>query len=597
MKLKQRFEKAILRVTRSLSLRKKIVVFYSLIVFIPTILLAVSAGYLALQHVRENYLITAKEAVRQSAESIDFRKQSYDLLANRTATDGELISRLSRSYSSMFEQLETVEYVDRSYLYTQKYLPGIEDFRIYHANASLVQDGGLLWKPENRVLSGVNERDWFQLRVKSAQALMWSNALNDKEKIVVTRNIIDPYGEVFGLVYLLLDYHDVFADSFEHPFNGAGELYIVDSDDRIIASSVTDEISEKIDGSSLQPYWGMETIEPVPINGKLLIEQKLSSGWTVAALMDINRMEQQSKWVFVSIAAGVAFFLMVSIFMILTVLKNVVWRIRKLGARMTDISQGDFDVTVRNQDQDELGELEVLFNSMSRQLRKLVEENMQAHLKEKEQYFRALQAQINPHFIYNSLSLVRWRAMDLQDETQIRTIDALTTFYRIALNNRVNVVCIRDELEHLKAYVEIQQLRYPGRVEVQWEIEPEVLDLYTIKLLLQPIVENSYLHGNITKKSGATIWIVIRHLEDTVHIEVRDNGKGIPNERLEQIQAGRYTGTRNGFGMNNIRERLRLYFGSEGLMRIESVENEWTSVVIQIPACWERPEIKMGEDK
>ncbi|MEO3947158.1 sensor histidine kinase [Gorillibacterium sp. CAU 1737] len=596
MKLKQRIEKTILRVTRSMSLRKKIVLFYSLIVFVPTVLLAVGAGYQALKYVRENYLITAKEAVRQSAQSIDFRKQSYDLLANRTATDGELISRLSRDYSSMYEQLETVEYVDRSYLFTQKYLPGIEDFRIYHANATLVQDGGLLWKPENRVLSGVSEREWFDSSIGAKQALSWANAGNDKAKLVVTRTILDPYGDAFGVVYLLLDYHAVFAESFEHPFNGAGELYIVDSGDRIIASSVQDQIGGRIEGSPLQSYWDKDTAEPTPVNGKLLLKRTLSSGWTVAALMDINRMEQQSKWVFVSIAAGVAFFLLVSIFLILTVLKNVVWRIRKLGVRMTDLSQGDFDVTVRNRDQDELGELEVLFNSMSRQLGKLVEENMQTHLKEKEQSFRALQAQINPHFIYNSLSLVRWRAMDLQDETQIRTIDALTTFYRIALNNRMSVVTIRDELEHLKAYVEIQQLRYPGRVDIQWEVDPEVLDLYTIKLLLQPIVENSYLHGTITRRSGAVIRISIGRVEEAVHFEIWDNGKGIPEERLTQIQAGRYTGTKNGFGMNNIRERLRLYFGSGGRLTIDSEENGWTSVTIQIPVCRECPEIRMGED-
>lgn len=163
--IKQSIEKGIIRMTRSMNLRGKIVLFYGLIVFLPTVLLAAGAGYLMLQTVRANYILTIREAVRQSAQSIEFRKQSYDLLATRTATDGELISRLTRDYADITEQLGTVNYVDRSFLFTSKYLPGIENFRIYHTNDTLVQDGGLLWKPEGRMLSGQREQDWYAQRL------------------------------------------------------------------------------------------------------------------------------------------------------------------------------------------------------------------------------------------------------------------------------------------------------------------------------------------------------------------------------------------------------------------------------------------------
>lgn len=594
MSLRQLLEKSIIRMTRFMNLRGKIVLFYGLIVFIPTALLAVGAGYLALHQVRANYMLTIKEAVRQSAQSIEFRKQSYDLLAIRTATDGELVSRLSRDYADMYEQLETVQYVDRSFLGTSKYLPGIEDFRIYHTNATLVQDGGLLWKPENRMLSGIGEKAWYDRTAGSTDMLSWSNAESDKRKLVVTRKIMSNYGDVYGVVYMLLDYNAVFAEPFEHPFEGEGALYIVDANERIIASSDSGEIGLRLSDSSLRRYWNLGDADASPVDGKLLIASKLGSGWTVAALVHLDRMEEQSKRIFVAVGIGIAFFLLLSAFLIMTVLKNVVWRIRKLGTRMTDISEGVFDVTVRNRDRDELGELEVLFNRMSGRLGKLVEENTQASLKEREQSFKALQAQINPHFIYNSLSLIRWRAMDLGDETQIRIIDAMTTFYRLALNNKDNVTRIRDELEHLKAYAEIQQHRYPDRVAVEWRVDPETLDLYTIKMVLQPIVENCYLHGQITKTKNAYIRISISLTEDSVYLRVEDNGKGIPREALDSIREGRYTGSGNGFGMNGIRDRLRLYFGSEARFDIDSAENEGTRVTIRIPICRERPELIRG---
>ncbi|WP_340023469.1 sensor histidine kinase [Paenibacillus sp. FSL K6-1096] len=593
--IKQSIEKWIIRMTRSMNLRGKIVLFYGLIVFLPTVLLAAGAGYLMLQTVRANYILTIREAVRQSAQSIEFRKQSYDLLATRTATDGELISRITRDYTDITEQLGTVNYVDRSFLFTSKYLPGIENFRIYHTNATLVQDGGLLWKPEGRLLSGQREQDWYAQRLASPDNLVWTNAKDDRNKLVVSHKILDSNGEVHGLVYLLLDYKSVFAESFDHPFDGAGEMYIVDGSQRIIASSEPSEIATSLSSSSLSEYWGRSGGTTRTDNGTVLITQEIKSGWRVGALVHLDRLEEQSRRILYYIAAGIAFFLLLSVFLIMIVLKNIIWRIRKLGNRMTDISEGYFEVKVKNRDKDELGELEVLFNSMSGRLGKLVEEHTEALLKEREQSFRALQAQINPHFIYNSLSLIRWRALDQQDELQVRTIDALTTFYRLALGNQVNVTRFSDELQHVKAYIDIQQLRYPGQVSVEWEVEPEILSLYTIKLILQPIVENCYLHGVITAREHAFIQITAERRGDEVRIQVFDNGQGISREKLEQIRAGTYSGTRNGFGMNNIRERLALYFGPEGRLEIDSAEDEWTAVTIHFPVCIERPELKTKE--
>ncbi|WP_040952256.1 sensor histidine kinase [Gorillibacterium massiliense] len=595
MKVSHRLEKWIIHMTRSMKLRSKIVLLYCLIVFLPTVLLGAGAGYMTLHIVRGNYMLTVKEAVRQSAQSIEFRKESYDLLATRTATDGELISRLSRDYADIYDQLGTVEYVDRSFLFTSKYLPGIENFRIYHTNDTLVQDGGLLWKPEGRMLSGMVEREWYADRLARPEILLWTNAADDKTRLVVSHKILNTYGDVYGIVYLLLNYNEVFADSFKHPFDGAGDLYIVDENKQIIASSVPGEIGSSLISSSLGRYWHSPEETAQAENGRMLITQEIRSGWTVAALVRLDRLEEQSTRILYSFVGGILFFLLLSVFLIRVLLKNIIWRIRKLGSRMTDISEGYFDATVKNRDDDELGELEVMFNSMSSRLRLLVEEQTQAILKERELSFKALQAQINPHFIYNSLSLIRWRAMDLQDDAQIRTIDALTTFYRLALHNKVNVTRIRDEIEHVKAYLEVQQLRYPGQVFVEWEIEPEVLDFYTIKLVLQPIVENCYLHGAITNRGDGFIQITIGRIGDTVQFQIFDNGKGMDKEKLEKLRNGTYTGTRNGFGMNNIRDRLTLYFGPEGRLEVDSMEGEWTMVTIRIPVCEESPGIQRGE--
>ena len=567
---------------------------YAMIVFFPTVLLAAVAGYYALQSVRSNYEVMIDEAIRQMGQNIEFRKQSYDLLVERTATDGELISRLSRTHQTMNEQLETVQYIDRSFQFMSQYLPGIRYFRIYHTNDTLVQDGALLWKPEKRMLGAKQEMEWYEERLADSKPLLWSNDIEGSGGIVVSRKIMSAYGTAYGtaygMVYLQLDYPSVFGDLLHQPFDGAGELYVLNETNQIIASSDAKEIGRSVQDSRLNPMWTEEGLTSVDLDQRYKL-RPLAQGWHVAAVIHTQQLEGKSKQIWLSVAGGVMFFLLLSTFLILTVLKNVVMRIRKLGRRMHDISQGEFDVTVMNRNNDELGELEVLFNLMSGRLGKLVQAITQSKLKEREQSFQALQAQINPHFIYNSLSLVRWRAMDLGDETQLRTIDALITFYRLALHNKVNHCRISDELDHVRAYMEIQNLRYPGRVMMEWEVDDTLLGYYTIKLLLQPIVENIYQHGNIVKAPEALIRIAIEQHGDYVRFEVFDTGRGMSPEHLLAVREGKRVGNGNGYGMANIRERLALYFGDRAWLEIDSEQDGWTMVAVMIPICEEPPKL------
>lgn len=593
-------ERTAIRVTRGLHLRGKIMLLYVLIVFVPTVILGIGAGYFALQSVRDNYMVTIREAVRQTSQNIDFRKQAYDLLAVRTATDGELSARLSREHADMSDQLLSLEYVDRSFLSTSKLLPGIDMFRIYHTNDTLVQDGRLLWKPEGRPLAGRTETDWYSETLASGESLRWINVPGETDQLLVSHKIFNTNGSsVVGATYMLLDYDSVFGDLFDNPFNGAGDIYIMDHNGRIVASSSEDQIgtvAARI--PELKQAEGMGEgafSEGVMLDDKQMIVETLASGWSVAAVLHMDQLERQSKGIAYGIVGAIAFFLLLSMFMVMTVLKNVVWRIRKLGSRMNDIAEGEFDVTVTSRDKDELGELEVLFNSMTGKLGTLVNDITKSRLKEREHSFRALQAQINPHFIYNSLSLIRWRAMDQGDKTQIRAIDALTTFYRLALDNRVNVTRVETELQHVEAYLDIQELRYPDQVQIEWDIDPEARPYYTIKMLLQPIVENCYVHGAIMQKEDAFIRISARKEQDRIRFVIHDNGAGMSAETLESLREGKRTGSGNGFGTANIRERLLLYFGSGSSMTIDSAPGEGTFVAIDIPAYLEQPEIRKGD--
>ncbi|XEC95711.1 sensor histidine kinase [Paenibacillus tarimensis] len=586
-------ERLIIRLTRTMNLRGKIVVFYGLVVFIPTVILGVGAGYLALQNVRTNYMLTINEAVRQTAQSVEFRKESYDLLATRTGTDGELISRLARTYENMEGQLETVNYVYRSFQVTSRYLPGILNFRIYHDNPTLLEDGGLLWKSGDRLLAGMEEMTWYRSVMNSPFVLKWSDVPGNNSRLIVSRKIMNAGGDVSGAIYMLLDYNSVFGELMDRPFSGSGSLYLLDEQDRIVAASDRSLIGEPVVATALSRLWAsVNRAGSISDDGEYFTVRRINGEWKVAALIQMRQLEKQSAMTVYSIVAITVFFLFLSTFLVLIVLKNVVLRIRKLGHRMSDIAEGDFDVSVRSGSRDEVGDLEIMFNQMAGRLWSLVEMLSSAKLKEKESSFQALQAQINPHFIYNSLSLLQWRALDQGDQVQVETIEALTTFYRLALDNKSNVTLIKNELEHVRAYLDIQQLRYPGRVRAHWELDEEVLELYSIKLILQPIVENAYIHGRIFTRPDAWIAIGIKRNNNVVCFQVKDNGVGMDPDTLTLIRNGEKAGKGNGFGLSNISERLHLYFGDAGKLRIESTPETGTVVTIELPVCTERPQIK-----
>lgn len=585
-------ERRILHMTRTMNLRRKIFVFYGLVVFIPTVILGIGAGYLALQNVRSNYMLTINEAVRQTAQSIEFRKQSYDLLVNRTGTDGELISRLSRTYESWEDQLASVNYIDRSFQVMSRYLTGIENFRIYHVNPTLIEDGGLLWKPGGRALDGGDEQSWYEGVMASPVALQWSDIPGENAKLTVSRKIMNPGGYVFGAIYMLLDYNSVFGELMDHPFSGEGSLFLLDEHDRVVAASERSMIGKPLTATGLSTLWrGDENAEVITDHGEYFAVRQLNGAWKIAALVQMRKMEQQSSTTVYSIVGITIFFLFLSMFLVMIVLKNVVLRIRKLSNRMSDIAEGDFDVWLQSRSSDEVGDLEVMFNQMAGRLGRLIELLSSAKLKEKESSFQALQAQINPHFIYNSLSVLQWRALDQGDQVQVEAIEALTTFYRLALDNKSNLTLIRNELEHVRAYLDIQQLRYPDRVRVEWALDESVMELYSIKMILQPIVENAYIHGRIFTRAGACIAISILRYEQMIRFRVQDNGSGIDPDTLALIQQGKKAGKGNGFGLMNISERLSLYFGDAGKLWVESVPEQGTLVTIELPACREKPEL------
>lgn len=214
------------KAVHAMSYKKKVLLLYGAVVVLPIVLFGIVAQKVVLHNLRVDVSRSVFEAVDQVSKNIEFRKQIYELLLNRVSTDGELIHRLSVTYSDMVSQWETVRYIDRTFNDIQDYLPGILDFRIYHNNRTLVEDGGLLWKPARRVLAGRDEADWYASMESGVAPMKWQFVINrgtGAYYVSLSRKIFHPLGGNLGVAYLLINGR-IFNDLMERPFNGRGEL-------------------------------------------------------------------------------------------------------------------------------------------------------------------------------------------------------------------------------------------------------------------------------------------------------------------------------------------------------------------------------------
>jgi two-component system sensor histidine kinase YesM len=203
---------------------------------------------------------------------------------------------------------------------------------------------------------------------------------------------------------------------------------------------------------------------------------------------------------------------------------------------------------------------------------------------------RALQAQINPHFLYNTLDTIIWMAEAQKTEQVIEIVSALSSFFRLSLSKGKDWITIGEELERTRSYLTIQKMRYHDIMDFRIEADEEVLNNTILKLILQPLVENALYHGIKNKRGGGTIVVRARPKNDNeVLLEVEDDGIGLAPERLAQLLAELNDDSGDmkwdsGFAMDNVNKRIRLYYGRQYGLSIRSEYNTGTCATLVIPA-------------
>jgi len=327
------------------------------------------------------------------------------------------------------------------------------------------------------------------------------------------------------------------------------------------------------------------------VDGREVLYTTMTSqytGWTVVGVSYLdelfyNRSELEYYFAMIAIAC-----LFVSVIISYFISVRISRPIEVLRRSMQAIERGNFDIDIAVNSTDEVNSLAQDFNIAIRQIKALIAQNTQAQEQKRRHELKALQAQINPHFLYNTLDSIIWMIECGESEDAIVMTSTLARFFRLGISQGGDIITVQDEIDHLNCYLTIQKMRYKDKLDFLVDVDPQICAYRTLKLLIQPLVENAIYHGLKTQERKGMLRVVGDKEGDDLVFKVIDNGTGMTDQELSELYTARPTSKGSGgIGVNNVRERIQLYFGASYGVTFESVKGEGTVVTIRLPALTE----------
>lgn len=381
---------------------------------------------------------------------------------------------------------------------------------------------------------------------------------------------------------LLLDGVTLGNEGYIYLIDGNGEI-IYHPRAQLIDSGLEHEnnraVSEYRDGIYQETFHGEErviTVKSVGYTGWKLI------GVAPRQTVSLNSLKTQLLVVFVA-----AFILFLMSLVNSYISSRITTPIQKLELSVNEIEKGNLNAKVDAEGSYEIRHLGKSVQNMAKQIQVLMADIVSEHEKKRKQEFDTLQSQINPHFLYNTLDIIVWMIENEKPDQAVKAVTALARFFRISLSRGKSIITVKDELEHVRNYLMIQHMRFKNRFSYTIEAEDEVLELASLKLMLQPLVENAIYHGMEFMDGDGEIFISAWKEGEDLYLKVSDNGLGMTEEQVARLFSDMpHTGSSrgSGIGVKNVNERIRLYFGSEYGLSIESEPDEGTVVTIHLPA-------------
>lgn len=421
------------------------------------------------------------------------------------------------------------------------------------------------------------------------------------EMVSYVHRIIGNRGDTLGIIKINIPDQELFRIvSKQYSTQGSGDYYVLmDSVGKYITSTLPEDLSYRIESSTIVEREEFAQIfrenpsrlEDGIISGRIynaIHSNSRSPNWKLIQLIptDVfleNRREIQLLTIGMLIAL-----IVISIPIIVWISKKLTSPIREIVAGMNTLEKGDFNVRLKSSNIHEYQYLSTHFNRMVNRLRDLIWQLNKENSDRREAEMHLLQAQIKPHFLYNTLDLIHWRALDYKADDISQMVHQLSKLFRIGLSNDKWYVSVKDELMHANCYITIQQYRYNFGITYQEHIDHDLFDCLIPKIVLQPFLENAVVHGFRERKDLTTIQVRVqsKSVQDELQLwlTITDNGCGLPE--------GFDIRTSRGIGIHNVIDRIHLYCGLRYGVDINSLDEGGTEVRIRLPLIKDQEEIE-----
>jgi len=583
------------RPKRGISFRNKLMISFLLVSLIPMLAVQMVSYYVSSKAMNNKINDLVQVNLLQTSKNLDTSLQAYEDLLFQIVIDDEVMELTKQindpaTLSPELSRRKLINIMSR-YSYAKS---GIRSVAIFASNGNLIAYDQQTGSPYDNLWSTVE--DLTELPIYR-QAMSNNSEIITPPTRIDTINNKEQYGfhlarklsylnaaslEGIGVVVITV-YESVLA----HSVNLADYVnsqdspridnsnFLTDSGNRIVSSPDKDQI-----GKQTEEVMGKSTILNSFYNAK--------SGLRINNIIDEKQLfGEMYAMQRLSLYAGLSA-MVISLMLIFYFSGTLTRSIRNIVRAMRTAQQGSLDVQVQGESRDEFSVIAKNFNKMMNTVSELMEATKKAGEKQKEAEIRALEAQINPHFLYNTLDSINWLAIEKEEHQISQMLKELARILRYSVKDSNNRVALKDELQWMKSYVFLQQYRLRSSFHYELDCDPRALEYRVNKLLFQPFIENALIHGFVGMKSGGLLSIRVHVLSEKLfEIRIEDNGAGMTEERRNEIMANDHTNLPTahvGIGIRNVFDRIRMYYGEEACyMDIQSKVGEGTIVRIVLP--------------
>lgn len=594
------------------SLQWKLTFVFSLVFIVSVIIIGTVFYVNSAEQIKNRTISHASETITQVNRGLDLYFQDIDRLSLAIFGDPIVQQVLKKqSYESDLERIRDMNQMSLRLFNLSspwRFVQGVYIFsldgRLYHSGRGADSDHSIADEP------------WYPVVKKNpppANAILWptrpETTISEGQKKVIS--LIRPIREIRSgklMGYLKIDINVKVMEKMLVPSpnqENQSRLFLLtdqgkviyENSNRLTGDSINDlhipGLFQTNDLSMGETKWRGETY-------LYLFQKSDYTNWTTLVLIPSHEIVKESKKArnLVFLFCLLAIILIICISFVLA--KRITWPLRLLMQNMERVKLGDLKTRIHGIPyEDEVGQLSRMFNTMLQSLERLISQVYEVKIREKDARLLALQAQINPHFLFNTLNIMKAMSRSHGAHQVAEMIETLAELFRYSIKGWGTQVSLKDELNHVQNYMDIQRARFHNRFKFQLDIPPSLLNAKVVKLSIQPLVENAITHGLGERKEGGKITVYARQRDQHLEIGVEDNGKGFDPQTLAYIKKAlakenevfhELPSSGAGIGILNIDRRIKLVFGETYGIHIESTENMGTTVKLLLP-------YEKGQDK